>query len=305
MGCIFLYDGNLGCWTILLLSLGCCGLLWTGIFGPSGIWCAFLFLAILICLSHRSPCRLVWLLLLYLRSCLWPPWIHLFVVLIFLCRRWPVRVWPIWHQEGQTSSGCLGLDCLRQLFLRLLSQVCRIPRCHRHHYGLLPIQGKLGPFFSLRDRPPFWRDPCFLSLSSHCPPTLGGVLLGPQSCTWSRWQLFVKAPPMVGPTWTRVRFTLGSDCLPTLSQGTALPWPHVSWSVYCSHARDSMIRVIQGCTSTSYSSMSPWGLFTTSYSVCLHGILYPMTDCYVYDWRRALKPASADALRVSLWFYYW
>ena len=166
-------------------------------------------------------------------------------------------------------------------------------------------KGKLGPFFSLRDRPPFWRDPCFLSLSSHCPPTLGGVLLGPQSCTWSRWQLFVKAPPMVGPTWTRVRFTLGSDCLPTLSQGTALPWPHVSWSVYCSHARDSMIRVIQGCTSTSYSSMSPWGLFTTSYSVCLHGILYPMTDCYVYDWRRALKPASADALRVSLWFYYW
>ena len=30
----------------------------------------------------------------------------------------------------------------------------------------------------------------------------------------------VKAPPMVGPTWTRVRLTLGLDCLPTLCQGT-------------------------------------------------------------------------------------
>ena len=28
-------------------------------------------------------------------------------------------------------------------------------------------------------------------------------------------------PPMVGSTWPRVRSTLGSDCLPTLSQGTA------------------------------------------------------------------------------------
>ena len=27
-------------------------------------------------------------------------------------------------------------------------------------------------------------------------------------------------PPMVGSTWPRVRSTLGSDCLPTLSQGT-------------------------------------------------------------------------------------
>ena len=29
-------------------------------------------------------------------------------------------------------------------------------------------------------------------------------------------------PPMVGPTWPRVHSTLGSDCLPALSQGTAL-----------------------------------------------------------------------------------
>ena len=31
----------------------------------------------------------------------------------------------------------------------------------------------------------------------------------------------VTTPPMVGPTWPRVRSALGSDCLPTLSQGTA------------------------------------------------------------------------------------
>ena len=113
-----------------------------------------------------------------------------------------------------------------------------------------------------------------------------------------------EAPPMVGSTWTRVRFTLGSDCLPALSQGTTLPLPHVSWTAYCSHARDLMIWVIQGCISTSYLSMSPWGLFTTSYSLHLHGALYLMTDYYVYDWRRVLKPASADALWVSLRFHY-
>ena len=109
----------------------------------------------------------------------------------------------------------------------------------------------------------------------------------------------VKAPPMVGPTWTRVHLTLGSDCLPTLSQGTTLLLPHVSWTAYCLHACDSMIWVIQGCISTSHLSMSPWGLFITSYSVCLHGALYPMTDYYVYSWWRALRPASAEALWVS------
>ena len=31
----------------------------------------------------------------------------------------------------------------------------------------------------------------------------------------------VMTPPMVGSTWPRVRLTLGSDCLPALSQGTA------------------------------------------------------------------------------------
>ena len=62
---------------------------------------------------------------------------------------------------------------------------------------------------------------------------------------------------MVGLTWMRVRFTLGLDCLPTLSQGTALLLPHVFWTADCSHVRDLMIWVIQGCTSTLYSSKSP------------------------------------------------
>ena len=33
----------------------------------------------------------------------------------------------------------------------------------------------------------------------------------------------VKAPPMVGPTWTRVHFALGLDYSLSLFQGTALP----------------------------------------------------------------------------------
>ena len=94
---------------------------------------------------------------------------------------------------------------------------------------------------------------------------------------------------MVGPTWMRVCLTLGSDCLPALSQRTALLLPRVSWTAYCSHAHDLMIWMIQGCISMLRLSMSPRGLFHTSYSICLHGILYPMMDYYVYDWWRALS----------------
>ena len=32
----------------------------------------------------------------------------------------------------------------------------------------------------------------------------------------------VKAPPMVGPTWTRVRLTLGLGCLPVIVLGDCL-----------------------------------------------------------------------------------
>ena len=114
----------------------------------------------------------------------------------------------------------------------------------------------------------------------------------------------VKAPPMVGPTWTRVCISLRSDCLPVLSQRTVSLLPRVFWSAYCSHAHDSMIWMIQGCISTSHSVMSPWGLLFTPYSICVHGTLYPMTDYCTYNWWRVSTPASADALQASLQFYY-
>ena len=109
---------------------------------------------------------------------------------------------------------------------------------------------------------------------------------------------------MVGPTWTRVYFALGSDCLPALSQGTASLLPRVFLLAYCSHAHDLMVQMIQGCISMSHSVMSPWGLLSTPYSVHLHGTLYPMTDYCTYDWWRVSMPVSADALQASLRFYY-
>ena len=50
--------------------------------------------------------------------------------------------------------------------------------------------------------------------------------------------------------------------------------------------------------------MSPWGLISITYSVHIHGILYLMMDYNTYDWWRVSRPASADALQVSLQFYY-
>ena len=79
-------------------------------------------------------------------------------------------------------------------------------------------------------------------------------------CKLAHW-LVVKAPLMVGPTWMRVRLTLGSDCLPALSQGTASLLPHVSWTAYCSHVHDSMIQMIQGCISMPHYLWAPGGCF--------------------------------------------
>ena len=66
------------------------------------------------------------------------------------------------------------------------------------------------------------------------------LYLKPKKCKFKN----VKAPPMVGPTWTRVHFTLGSDWLPALSQGTAMLLPRVSGTAYCSHVHDLMIQMI-------------------------------------------------------------
>ena len=92
-----------------------------------------------------------------------------------------------------------------------------------------------------------------------------------------RWRhkvlsLDVKAPPMVGPTWTRVRLTLGSDCLPTLSQGTILLLPSLSARV-CSMSDVRDLGVVLVCLIH---------LVIMCVGARLHGILYPMTGCVPY-----------------------
>ena len=78
---------------------------------------------------------------------------------------------------------------------------------------------------------------------------------------------------MVGPTWTRVRFILGSDCLPALFQGTILPLPSLfaracSMSDVCDLGV-VLVRLI--C------------LVIMCVGACLHGTLYPMTGCVLYS----------------------
>ena len=54
---------------------------------------------------------------------------------------------------------------------------------------------------------------------------------------------------MVGPTWMRVRLTLGSDCLPVLVQGTVLLLSHTLCHL-CSLLMRVQCLMIQGCIST-------------------------------------------------------
>ena len=77
---------------------------------------------------------------------------------------------------------------------------------------------------------------------------------------------------MVGPTWTRVRLTLGSDCLPALFQGTFLPFPSLfARACSMSDVRDlGVVLVPLIC------------LVIMCVGARLHGILYPMTGCVLY-----------------------
>ena len=81
---------------------------------------------------------------------------------------------------------------------------------------------------------------------------------------------------MVGPTWTRVRFILGSDCLPALFQGTILPLPLLpllfarACSMYDVH--DLGVVLVR----LTYLVIMCMG-------ARLHGILYPMTGCVLYS----------------------
>ena len=70
----------------------------------------------------------------------------------------------------------------------------------------------------------------------------------------------VMTPPMVGPTWPRVRSTLGSDYLPALSQGTSLLRLDCGLTSYYLHCyRTHPMSRDWGCTSMSfpYLSMRP------------------------------------------------
>ena len=90
--------------------------------------------------------------------------------------------------------------------------------------------------------------------------------------------LAVTTPPMVGPTWPRVRSTLGSDCLPVLSQGTA----SLRLWTDCLHCyRAHPMSRDWGCTSMSFPSClcGPEGYIFDHMYVHFHGSVYPMMDC--------------------------
>ena len=70
---------------------------------------------------------------------------------------------------------------------------------------------------------------------------------------------------MVGPTWTRVHFTLGSDYLPALSQGTALLRLNCGLTTFivAAHIRCLVIGVVL-VRHVLVLSMRPWGLYLWS-----------------------------------------
>src|SRR6201996_7012801 len=101
-------------------------------------------------------------------------------------------------------------------------------------------------------------------------------------------------PPMVGPTWSRVAYSLGSDyvlavvpedlprfaCLGRHVLSRTFPLvvcvSCVPPSCRCLRTILSDSAVIWGCISTFYR------LVIMCVCVRLHGTLYPMTDCVLY-----------------------
>ena len=84
---------------------------------------------------------------------------------------------------------------------------------------------------------------------------------------------------MVGPTWTRVRFVLGSDCLPALFQGIVLP-----------HLASSSHSMLPSLFARACPMSDDLGVvlvrITCLVIMCvgarLHGTLYPMMGCVLY-----------------------
>ena len=77
---------------------------------------------------------------------------------------------------------------------------------------------------------------------------------------------------MVGPTWMRVRFILGSNCLPTLFQGTVSPLLSLfARACLMSDVRDLGVKLVRLIC-----------LMIMCVGARLHGTLYPMTGCVLY-----------------------
>ena len=91
----------------------------------------------------------------------------------------------------------------------------------------------------------------------------------------------VMTPYMVGSTWPRVCSTLGSDCLPTLSQGTILLYLFMDLLIViflslCAHVRCLMSGDL-GVVLVRFIYLLIMRVGTRS-----HGTLYPMTGCVLY-----------------------
>ena len=108
----------------------------------------------------------------------------------------------------------------------------------------------------------------------------------------------VTTPPMVGSTWPRVRSTLESDCLPALSQGTALLCLVVDLLiiifVVAAHIRCLVIGVVLVRRSL-ICLCSPAGYTYDHMYVHFRGSLYPMMDCTLRVGYGLHVPMSADA----------
>ena len=130
-----------------------------------------------------------------------------------------------------------------------------------------------------------------------------------QSAEYHMYNIWVvKAPPMVGPTWTRVRLTLGSNCSPSLFQGTALLClPLYAFLIDCLHMFNvRWYRVVLVCC--LYCSLSVCAPLRAMYLdhlyVHLHGSLYPMMDCMSHTYNGLPSSMSAGAPWDSIRYYY-
>ena len=103
---------------------------------------------------------------------------------------------------------------------------------------------------------------------------------------------------MVGSTWPRVCFTLESDCLPALSQGTVLLHLIVDLLIFtfivAVHIRCLMIGVVL-VRRPLICLCGPAGYTYDHMYVHFRGSLYPMMDCTLRVGYGLLVPMSADA----------